>query len=111
MAQEAADEKSRVAVIEIEPDETVGWMNQGAFEIVLVMSEENRAIAVVEQRDDVRILDARPRQIADQEPERDAPFPQLFALIVPDVFIQQIHAAAGNSSGWRRRPCLSSKER
>src|SRR6266581_761222 len=43
-----------------------------------------------------------------------------YALDLPSVycaihhepgFIQQIHAAAGNSSGWRRRPCRSSKER
>src|SRR3989441_1796995 len=111
MAQEAPDEKSSVSVVEIEPDKTVGWVDQRAIEVILVVRKEGRVFAAMKKRDDFGILDAGTRPIADEEPEWDAPFTQLLALIVPDVFIQQIHAAAGNSSGWRRRPCRSSKER
>src|ERR1043166_6553529 len=79
--------------------------------MTIIVRKECRGFAAMKKRDDFSILDAGTRQIADEEPEWNAPFTQLLALIVPDVFIQQIHAAAGNSSGWRRRPCLSSKER
>src|SRR6266404_2063688 len=100
MSQEAPDEKGCVSVVEIEQDQTIGRVDQRALEVILVVSEEGRVLAAMKKRDNVSILNAGTRQIADQEPERDTPFTQLLALIVPDVFIQQIHAAAGNSSGW-----------
>src|SRR6266404_2034102 len=62
--QKASDEKSRVTVIEIQPHKTIGWMDQTPFEVVLVVGEEDRAIAVVEEWDDIGILDARSRYIA-----------------------------------------------
>ena len=74
MPQEAPDVKSSVSVVEIEPDKTVGWMDQRAFELILVVGKERWVFAAMKKRDDVWILDAGTRQIADQKPERNAPF-------------------------------------
>ena len=74
MPQEAPDEKSSVPVVEIEPDKTVGWVDQCAVEVILVVGKERWVFAAMKKRDNVWILDAETRQIAHQKPERNAPF-------------------------------------
>ena len=67
MPQEAPDVKSSVSIVEIEPDKTVGWMDQRAFEVILVVRKERRVFAAMKKRDDLWVLDAGTGEIADQK--------------------------------------------
>jgi hypothetical protein len=84
-------------------------MDQASFKKVPIVSEKRRLFQPVQERNYFRILNARRREFLHQKTTADARLTQLNPLVLPDVFIQQNHAAA-NSSGWRKRPPLSNNE-
>src|SRR5437867_12950635 len=92
-AQESTDKFRGTPVEHVEPDEAVSGMEELAFEVITIVREKSGTVGTVKQRNHVRILDAGAGEAPREPPEADAPLAQEFSLILPDVLIQQIHAA------------------
>jgi hypothetical protein len=108
MPKETADEKRRLAVVKIKPHQTVSPMPQRRLGEVLVVSEKRWVAEPKQKRNDVRILNSGSGEFPAYTPELDSPFPQNVFLILPDIFIQQIHAATWPLSDRASRPRASS---
>src|SRR5207247_2790564 len=93
--------------VTIQPDQTISSMRQGSFGEVLVVSEKRRVLEPIQKRNDVRVLNSGPGEFAAYAPELDSPLPQNVLLVLPDVFIQQIHAAMWPFSDGDNRPRVS----
>ena len=86
-------------------------MNELSPKVILIMSEEGGFVDAMENWYYLWVLDPRVLKVYHKPAEFDPPLPQLLSLIMPDVLIQQIHAARRKSSKCRRRPRVSSSER
>jgi hypothetical protein len=75
---------------------------------ILVVSEQRRLFQQMKQRNDVRVLNPRSGDFPAHAPGFHPPFSEKVFLIVPDIFIQQIHAARRPLCEQASRPRASS---
>jgi hypothetical protein len=98
MFQKQTNEGGSLAVKDVQPYQRVGRVNQAAPKKVLVVREKCRLFQPLQERNNVRVFNARWREFFNEKPAADTPLTELSSLVVPDVLIQQNHAAI-NSSG------------
>src|SRR4051812_46540949 len=90
MAKKSADVRSRFSRLHVKPDQAVALVTKTWLEEVLVLSEERDLTKAVEERDDVRVLNA---VIGDFTPDlamRNAPVSEQRPLVFGKVFVQQV---------------------
>ena len=46
MPQKVTDENRCIPIVDSQPDETVGWVDQGPFEVILVVSKARTPLAI-----------------------------------------------------------------
>ena len=108
MPQKSPDENRRLAVVNVQPHQTVRTVRELWFEEILIVREQRRIFQPMQQRNDVRVLNARSGEFTAQSLKLHPPLAQAVVLVVPDVFIQQIHAANWPLSDRASRPRASS---
>jgi hypothetical protein len=98
LAQKTPDKPCGIIGLGVQPNQTVRWVDQRAAEETLVQRKERGAPMTVKEWDDVRVLNSEPRQLSPDLPEWYMPLLQEGPLVLREVFVQQVQAAASEAA-------------
>ena len=104
MLQKASDVEGDLGVFHIQVNQPVGVMAKASLEKVLILREERCAMKPVQERNQVFVFNSAVRNLPPNLPERNSPRSQECALIVANVFVEQIHAASRLARRHLNRP-------
>jgi hypothetical protein len=109
LVQKAPDVFGRVIGPHVQEHKAVNGVTKRAGEEILVLREKGHAAEPMQQRNDVRVSHTRCSNLATDLAEGNMPIPQQGPLILREVFVQQVQAAASSTDlrfGKRTgRPC------
>ncbi len=73
MFKKTPDEVRRINRPHIQPHQTIGWVTQRGVKKIPVQGEECHTAMLVQQRNDVSVFHAEPRNVMPDAPERNVP--------------------------------------
>jgi hypothetical protein len=97
LAQKKSHKPCGIIGLGVQPYQAVGWVDKGAAEETLVQRKERGAPMTMKEWDDVRVLHSQSRQFSSDLPEWYMPLLQEWPLVLREVFVQQVQAAASEA--------------